>query len=515
MQYTFTVLLSVLCSWAIAQKGPNTYVNYINAQTARLHLEYLAGDELEGRETGKVGQKKAAVYLSQQFNSYGLPQVEGSYFQRFPVREITPQNIEVSINGKSFQFMKDFLHNSNFKDDTITNASLVFAGYGIEDETYDDFADIDVKGKIIIIKDGEPINKKGIRKVSGTSENSKWKERSEKINLATSKGAKGIIVINADVAMYRDNYQHYFNKSKMKLQSDPYDYSIPVISIDEVLADSLLKAGGLKKGFEKTFEKINKKGKDRSRNLSLKCTITSYMVDNDITSENVLGFVEGTDLKNEILVVTAHYDHIGKHGDVIFYGADDDGSGTTALLMMAEAFAKAQEKGNGPRRSILFMPVSAEEKGLLGSRYYSENPIFPLENTVADLNIDMIGRIDEPHEGNPDYVYIIGSNFLSTDLHEINETQNKLHTQLQLDYTFNSVDDSNNFYRRSDHYNFAKHGIPVIFYFNGVHEDYHQPSDTVDKIDFNKLSKITRLVFYTAWEIANRTERPVVDGDVK
>ncbi len=515
MKYSFTVLLSIICYWSLAQKSPDTYVNHINAKTARLHLEYLAGEELEGRETGKVGQKKAAVYLSQQFNSYGLPQVKGSYFQRFPVREITPQNIEVTINGKSLKFMKDFLHNSDFNDDTISGASLVFAGYGIEDSEYNDFANIDVKEKIIIIRDGEPVDKKGVKKLSGTSANSKWNKRSEKINLAIRKGAIGVIVINESVAVYRKSYKHYFSKSKMKLQSDPYKYSIPIVSIDEVLADSLLKVGGLRKGFKKTFAKINKKGKSKSTNLSLKCSITSHMINNDITSENVLGFVEGTDLKDEILIVTAHYDHIGKDGDVIFYGADDDGSGTTALLMMAEAFAKAKEKGHGPRRSVLFMPVSAEEKGLLGSRYYSENPIFPLANTVADLNIDMIGRIDEPHEGNPDYVYIIGSNFLSTDLHNINETQNKLHTKLQLDYTFNSVDDANNFYRRSDHYNFAKNGIPVIFYFNGVHEDYHQPSDTVDKIDFNKLSKITRLVFYTAWEIANRTERPLVDGDVK
>ena len=142
-----------------------------------------------------------------------------------------------------------------------------------------------------------------------------------------------------------------------------------------------------------------------------------------------MGFVEGTDKKEEVVVVTAHYDHIGVHDGEVFNGADDDGSGTTALLMMAKAFSKAKEDGNGPRRSILFMPVSAEEKGLLGSRYYSENPIFNLKNTVADLNIDMIGRVDQAHHEdsvpNPNYVYIIGSDFLSTELHNINENQNK------------------------------------------------------------------------------------------
>jgi Predicted aminopeptidases len=162
------------------------------------------------------------------------------------------------------------------------------------------------------------------------------------------------------------------------------------------------------------------------------------------------------------------------------------------------------------------MPVSAEEKGLLGSRYYSENPIFPLENTVANLNIDMIGRVDEAHHNdkgipNPNYVYIIGSNFISTELHEINENQNQLHTNLELDYTFNSINDPNRFFQRSDHYNFAKHNIPVIFYFNGTHEDYHKHTDTIDKIDFLKLSNITRLIYYTAWELSNKEDRIVVD----
>ena len=192
--------------------------------------------------------------------------------------------------------------------------------------------------------------------------------------------------------------------------------------------------------------------------------------------------------------------------------ADDDGSGTVALLELAEAFSAAKKEGKGPRRSVLIMPVAGEEKGLLGSQYYSKNPVYPIENTVADLNIDMIGRIDEKHEGNPDYIYIIGSNMLSTELHQINEQANTAFTKLELDYTFNKKDDPNQYYYRSDHYNFAKNNIPVIFYFNGVHADYHKATDTVDKINFQKMEKITRLVFYTAWELANREERIVVDG---
>ena len=225
-----------------------------------------------------------------------------------------------------------------------------------------------------------------------------------------------------------------------------------------------------------------------------------------IKGENVLGFIEGTDLKDELIIITAHYDHLGKHDSLIFNGADDDGSGTVAAMEIAEAFMIAKKEGYGPRRSILIMPVSGEEKGLLGSKYYTDNPIYPLEKTVANLNIDMIGRLDDWHD-TANYVYLIGSNRLSLDLHNISEEINLKHIGLDLDYRFNKEDDPNRYYYRSDHYNFAKNNIPVIFYFNGVHEDYHKTSDTIEKIDFNKTERITKLIFLTAWELANREQR--------
>jgi Zn-dependent M28 family amino/carboxypeptidase len=233
--------------------------------------------------------------------------------------------------------------------------------------------------------------------------------------------------------------------------------------------------------------------------------------DQRLQGENVLGYVEGSDKKDELVVITAHYDHIGKDDEDVYNGADDDGSGTVAVMEMAQAFAKAKAEGHGPRRSMLFMPVSGEEKGLLGSEWYSEHPVFPLANTVADLNIDMIGRVDTGHTSSPPYVYIIGSDRLSTDLHHINENANATYTKLVLDNTFNNEKDPNRFYYRSDHYNFAKHGIPVIFYFNGVHDDYHQPGDEVQKIRFDLLEQRARLVFHTAWELANREQRIAVD----
>ena len=225
-----------------------------------------------------------------------------------------------------------------------------------------------------------------------------------------------------------------------------------------------------------------------------------------IRGENVLGFIEGSDLKEELIIITAHYDHLGKHDSLIFNGADDDASGVASAMEIAEAFMLAKKDGKGPRRSILIMPVSGEEKGLLGSKYYTDNPVYPLKNTIANLNIDMIGRLDDWHStGN--YVYLIGSDRLSYDLHNINQEVNNKYTKLDLDYKYNDEDDPNRYYYRSDHYNFAKNNIPVIFYFNGVHEDYHRPSDTIEKLDFSKIKTISKLVFLTAWELANREEK--------
>ncbi|MFC2109818.1 M28 family metallopeptidase [Bacteroidota bacterium] len=228
-------------------------------------------------------------------------------------------------------------------------------------------------------------------------------------------------------------------------------------------------------------------------------------------SENVVAFVKGTEFPEEIVVLSAHYDHLGTKGNEIYNGADDDGSGTVAILEIAEAFQLAANNGQGPKRSILFMNLTAEEKGLYGSKWYVNNPIFPLKNHVANLNIDMIGRVDNAHTENPNYIYLIGSDKLSSELHILSEAVNKEFTNLEFDYKYNAENDPNRFYYRSDHYNFAKNNIPVIFYFNGVHSDYHKPTDTADKINYELLTQRTKLVFFTAWNIANRKERITVD----
>ena len=246
----------------------------------------------------------------------------------------------------------------------------------------------------------------------------------------------------------------------------------------------------------------------------------------NVDTENVIAIIEGSEIPEEYLILTAHLDHVGygrtgsrlrksyvgEIKDRIHNGADDDGSGTVAMLEIAQAFKQASKKGKGPKRSIIFLHVTGEEKGLLGSAYYSDNPIYPLSKTVANLNLDMIGRIDPTRKGDKrEYIYIIGSDHDSQDLHNISEQTNLQTVNIDLDYRYNAKDDPQRFYYRSDHYNFAKKGIPIIFYFSGTHEDYHLPSDTPDKINYDLLELRSKLIFYTAWNIANRDQRIIVD----
>jgi Zn-dependent M28 family amino/carboxypeptidase len=228
-----------------------------------------------------------------------------------------------------------------------------------------------------------------------------------------------------------------------------------------------------------------------------------------VNASNVIGIVEGSDKKDEYVFCTGHYDHLGTHDGKIYYGADDDGSGTCGVIAMAEAFAKAKAEGHGPRRTMVFMTVSGEEKGLWGSEYYSDHPVFPLDKTSVDLNTDMVGRVDtERKTGDTlNYVYVIGHDKLSSDLPGINEGANSKNTQLVLDYKFDDPNDHERIYYRSDHYNFARKGVPVLFFYDGMLKaDYHKPTDTVDKINFDLYEKRVRMIFYTAWEIANRNE---------
>lgn len=241
---------------------------------------------------------------------------------------------------------------------------------------------------------------------------------------------------------------------------------------------------------------------------------SNFFTKNIKDSENVLAFIEGSEKPEEVLIISAHLDHLGTSEEgQIYNGADDDGSGTVALMEMAQAFNRAKNEGFSPKRSILFLHLTGEEIGQKGSEFYLKYPVYDIANTVANLNIDMIGRVDDFHKNNKDYIYLIGSDRLSKELHYISDKINSTFINTTLDYRFNAENDKNDYYERSDHFNFANQGIPVIFYFNGEHGDYHEISDTPDKIDYAMLERRTKLIFATAWQIANQKHRVALDTE--
>lgn len=491
------------------------YAETVTAEDLRKRLEIIASDDFEGRETGQPGQKKAAKYIQERFEEFGFEPVDklGGYLQHFKLQLTYPDTVKLIVGPDTLRFLKDMYYFPGFGDMVLETKNLMYLGFGIDSENYSDYKDQQVAGRVVMISGGEPVGKKGKSLITNSKEKSDWTvDWTLKIELAREQGVKALLVIDDNLTSSVSQYGRYIKRPNLELGEEPSEKSgIPLIYISSKMANKILAGSGVKGGHQKLEKKIGKSGSSISKELSAPVTVHVKKNREELISENVLAYMEGTEKPEELLVITAHYDHLGKKGDKIFNGADDDGSGTTTLIELAEAFSLAKADGHGPKRSILFMTVSGEEKGLLGSEYYTDNPVFPLENTVANLNIDMIGRIDENHAPDSNYVYLIGSDKLSTELHALSEEMNKNYGGLELDYTYNDENDPNRFYYRSDHYNFAKNQIPVIFYFTGVHEDYHQPTDTVEKIMFTKTEKIARLVFHTAWEIANREGRLKVD----
>jgi hypothetical protein len=513
------ILATALAPFLVLSQQDSTAVRiskFVTANGMKENLTVLASDEYEGRETGMKGQKMSAEYISTYFKKLGIPPVQESYFQKFDLILHKPQEVKLSVNGKTFKQGEDFYSPSAVsKDSTIDLSQLVFAGHGVNTEKYNDYKELKEGFEMAMILTADPLDKEKNSIITGTKEMSDWTSNWRMKNAEAKKnGVKILFIVEDDLQKSLQSNSHRITSPRMSLMED-YKPGTPgdgmlIIHINKKIADELLAKS--KKNISSITKKISRKKQPDNFSFESKVTLTVKQTHENLTGENVLGYIEGTDLKNELIVVTAHYDHLGKHDGVVYNGADDDGSGTVGVMELAKAFATAKKQGKGPRRSMLFMTVAGEEKGLLGSDYYSRHPVFPLESTVADLNIDMIGRLDKAHASNPNYIYIIGSNMLSSSLHKINEESNSKYVNLQLDYTYNTTTDPNRYYYRSDHYNFAKNNIPVIFYFNGVHEDYHKETDEVQKIDFNKMEKIARLVFFTAWELANRSERIKVDG---
>jgi hypothetical protein len=507
-----------LSSIAFAQKPINAsdFGESINPKDLYKHLSVLASDDYQGRETGQKGQKAAANYIANEFDRLRLtPAGNDRFFQTFGLIKKTLAARKFIVNQQQFNYGDDFFCAKNISNVNFQSNEIVFAGYGIIDKKRNDFKDYYIEGKVVVILAGEPKNKKGLYLLSNSKEKSEWSSKNKKIAAIQKLKPKAILIIDADYAKFAKKYKHQMETPSMglaeTLKKEPEVASkekavndCPVITINDSVATALLLPNN--KNIAKLRSKYSKR---RSIDpFVLKSTLAANIVflEESLNSENVIAYIPGSERPNEFVYITAHYDHIGVIDNEVYNGADDDGSGTVGVLEIAEAFALARDQGQGPKRSIVFMTVAGEEKGLLGSEFYTSNPTFPINNSVCDLNIDMIGRVDDAHKKDSNYIYVIGSDKISSDLHEINEKMNTAYTHMNLDYTFNSPSDPNRFYYRSDHYNFAKYNIPIIFYFNGVHEDYHKATDEIAKINFGMLSNRTKLVFYTAWEISNRAE---------
>ena len=494
------LVVSVLTLSAHAQKksaktpDPQKYATTITTEDLSRHLYIIAGKEMQGRETATEGQRKAAAYIEAQFKSMGLLPGNGDgYQQAFPVYKQEMTSSEFHLNGSPLAIQNDFIPFTLWNTSATSYFSeMVFVGHGIVDKDVDDYKGLQVAGKAVLIMEGAPAGFKSSQNGFRSSSNVYGK-----IMAARSKGAAAVVIQSGTLPK-----RMMSNGGSMVVDLYKPDQYPNTYIITEKVAQSL--AG------EQRWNAWKESGKSGAVKgdivkADVKLSYTSSVT--VLSSTNVLGVIEGSDKKDEWLIVTAHYDHEGVKDGAIYYGADDDGSGTVSVIEMAEAFAKAKAEGKGPRRSILFMTVSGEEKGLWGSEYYSDHPTVAIDKVTANLNIDMIGRIDTERMS-PDtqnYVYVVGDDKLSSDLKPLSEAVNNKYTKLMLDYKFNDPKDPNRIYFRSDHYNFARKGIPIIFYYDGMLKaDYHQPTDTPDKINYPLLAKRAQLVFHTAWEMANR-----------
>ncbi len=498
----------------LAPQTMKKYMNTITADELKENLYVFASDAFEGRETGTRGQKLAANYLADAYHQLGLEgpinSQANSYMQRIPFLE--EKTSYGTIRSKTVQLDNgtDFLTQAYPKASTATE--MIFVGHGIEADGYNDYENIEVKGKAICAIWGEPLDSKGKKIVSAPQDSF--------LNLKNLAAKRITDLFITFTSQQRYDAQMTFASRRAEKfkpmfalnDSDKSDRPYNLYFISPSKAAELFGTSS-----ESFFSDISSR-LDQKKTLGGLYNATDLEIEIErprktITSENVVAVLPGRDLKDEVLVISSHYDHVGIINGKIHNGADDDGSGSMGVLEIAEAFAAATKDGNGPRRTVVFLNVTGEEKGLWGSEYYADvDPIFPLENTVANLNIDMIGRNGDERKDDKDYIYIIGSDMLSTELHAVHEKVSSTHfSDMDMDYLYNGKSHPDRFYYRSDHYNFAKHDIPVIFYFNGTHEDYHQPSDTPDKIDYPQYAKRVQLIFATAWQVANMDKRPVVD----
>jgi hypothetical protein len=516
---TFVLPVSSLAQTATKPKSPaRNAAENITAAQLKDYLYFIASDEMEGRDTPSRGLDAAAKFMATLLSRWGVKPAgdDGTYFQRMWVVRNTSDaaTSTAQINGQKIVYGDDF-----FSEPSVgtSDAPLVFGSHGWfhKGKNIDGFSGVDVKGKIVVVySDGLP---KGL-----TFQDFRGKygeDYADPPMYARTKGAAGVIVVatpnlQSNWARFRQQRERSgISIEKLRENNQP---NIPVVYVSQKIGNSMFEGetgNPLTTADVKAFD--FQSGKKAVLNTAVKVERTP--------TQNVAAMIEGSDpiLKSEIVSLGAHYDHDGVRPnapgeDKIWNGADDDGSGTVALLAMAEALAKSPKK---PKRSVLFLWWAGEEKGLLGSEYFTKFPTVPFDKITVNINIDMIGRSRKPDNTDPrdkdltgeNEVYVIGSKMMSSTLGEVTEKVNQNYLNMTYNYKYDDPKDPNQFFFRSDHFNFAVRGIPAVFFFNGTHRDYHQAGDHADKIDYPRMEKITRTIFLTMWELADLKERPKVD----
>ncbi len=509
---------------AASQRG----AEQITAAQIRAYLSYIASDEMEGRDTPSRGLDLTAKFLAMNLAHWGLKPAgdDGTFFQKIALRRnlINKEKTQVRLNDQNLAFGEDYIA---LPVDAAVSGPLVFAGNGwfIKSKNMDAYKGIDAKGKIAVIFTSLSGLPRGVSSsdLSGGKPGEDWMDPGQ---YARKQGAVATVIVPdfQFMANWERNRQRLNERPATVVEKfQPAETSrLPGIVITPRIANLLFQ--GEKQNatalFEATFGGEMPEPFELSPTKKMSITVSSK--GDPIATQNVVAVFEGSDpvLKDEYVALGAHYDHVGigtpVNGDAIYNGADDDGSGTTALLAIAEALAKAP---NRPKRSVLFNWHAGEEKGLWGSRYFTEYPTIPLQKIVAQINVDMIGRSKKQGDTNPrnnslsgpNEIYVIGSKMMSTELGELTEAVNKEYLNLTYNYRYDDPKDPNRFFFRSDHYNYARKGIPIVFFFDGEHEDYHRPGDEPQKIDYEKMQKVVRTIYLTMWEIANRPTRPKVD----
>ena len=502
-------------------------VDAITANQMRDYLTFIASDEMEGRDTPSRGLDLTAKFLAMSLGRLSFKPAgdNNSFFQRIDLRRDRADSGQTKVEylGRTLTPGTDYLPAGG--SGTVT-AQIVFAGTGwfLKSKEIDAYKGINPAGKIAVIFGTPNAPPRGVARADYGKQGEEFMNPND---YARSKGVVGLIYVPD--FQYLANWQR--NRSRImergltvvdKFQAQSSS-PLPSIVISPEIANSIF--AGEMQSATGIFNASYGGSLPAPFVMNTQKTITMSVTNNSeiVPTQNVIAVWEGSDpvLKNEYVALGAHYDHVGRGcppagDDTICNGADDDGSGTTALLGMAEALAKAPTR---PKRSILFVWHAGEEKGLWGSRYFTEYPTVPLNQIVTQINIDMIGRSKKEGDTNPrnreltgpDGVYVIGSTMMSTELGELVNTVNKSFLNLAYDTKYDDPNDPNRFFARSDHYNYARKGIPIIFFFDGTHEDYHRPGDTADKIDYQKMEKVTRTIYMTLWEIANRPTRVKVD----